>query len=106
MPQRRGIEALFPGVRIDDCGRRALHPNRGVAVEQTVVGVVDLVGARGIAGALASQGFAAHVLAPDGNAPPPLPPNPELILLGDLPAHPAAHPWHAVFAPYPANSVS
>src|SRR3546814_17228295 len=96
MPQRRGIEALFPGVRIDDCGRRALHPNRGVAVEQTVVGVVDLVGARGIAGALASQGLAAHVLAHDGNAQPPLSRNPTDIHLGDMPAPPPTtrgHSW-------------
>lgn len=74
-------------------------------MELTVVCVVDLVGARGIAGALAKQGFEAHVLSHDGSAQPPLRRAPKVIIIGDLPADADVDGWHAALAPCAANAV-
>jgi sigma-54 specific flagellar transcriptional regulator A len=74
-------------------------------MDRTVVCVVDLIGARGVAGALADQGFAAHVLSRDGSVQPPLHGAPDAILIGDLPADADLDAWHHVLMPHAGKAV-
>ena len=78
---------------------------RGCAMDRTVVCVVDLIGARGVAGTLADQGFEAHVLAHDGNVQPPLRRAPQVIVIGDLPADADLDTWYSSLLPHASQAV-
>lgn len=74
-------------------------------MDRTVVCVVDTVGARGLAGALGEQGFAAHVLSCDGNVQPPLRRAAQIVVIGDLPADADLDAWHQAISAHAAAAV-
>ncbi|PIX60154.1 MAG: sigma-54-dependent Fis family transcriptional regulator [Lysobacterales bacterium CG_4_10_14_3_um_filter_64_11] len=74
-------------------------------MDRTVVCVVDTVGARGVAGALAEQGYSTHVLSCDGNVQPPLRRAVQIVVIGDLAADADLDAWHQVMSEHAAGAV-